>query len=211
MNMKVSGKVVRQLRLARGWTQEHLATLAETATKTIQRVEMGGKCTLETRSALAAVFQIDVQQLDGEEAIEQAQTEGDDGPLFFHRLRSGSEVVGVFQDSVWYRWNHEEPRNKDDVDLIADSIQLIHDWAEIWGDLDPGAKVKATFELTELLEDLALKGFWAFGLRTRSTFTFPVRDGNTGRVEGPVCNIHLAYADSDRIIVLDPRESDVPF
>jgi transcriptional regulator with XRE-family HTH domain len=51
--------IVRKLRLQRGWSQEHLAELAGVNVRTIQRLERGAKMSLETRSALAAVFQVD--------------------------------------------------------------------------------------------------------------------------------------------------------
>ena len=64
MSMQIDGKVVRKLRLERGLTQEHLATLTNRTTRTVQRVERSGACDLETRSALASVFQIPISQLD---------------------------------------------------------------------------------------------------------------------------------------------------
>lgn len=100
MKMKVSSEVVRHLRLERGWTQEHLSILAQTSAKTIQRVEKSGICSLETRSALAAVFQVDLKQLDGKEKIQQAKNQGCDGLLFYHRLLSGREIVETFEKCI---------------------------------------------------------------------------------------------------------------
>jgi len=50
------------------------------------------------------------------------------------------------------------------------------------------------------------RGLWLFGLRTRTTFNLPKRDGTKSEVEGAICNIHVAYADSKHIIVLDPSK-----
>lgn len=52
--------LVKQLRLERGWSQEHLAELVGVSTRTIQRIEKGFKPCLETSSALAAVFEVDL-------------------------------------------------------------------------------------------------------------------------------------------------------
>lgn len=205
MTINVSGEVVRRLRLERGWTQEQLATLAQTSVKTIQRVENTGVCSLETRSALAAVFEIDLKQLDGEEKIQQAKSPGDDSMIFYHRVTTGSGVVDIFQDTYWYRFSNEEPRNADDAEVIAGAVQTVQDWSEIWGDIEPGDKVKATFSLGELLKELEGKGLWVFGLKTRAKFKLPHRDGTSGEVEGSVCNIHVAYADSQNVIVLEPK------
>jgi len=73
MNMNISGEIIKRLRIERGWTQEHLAHLASVSARTIQRVEKTGICDLETRSALAAVFQVNATQLDGEKKIEQTK------------------------------------------------------------------------------------------------------------------------------------------
>lgn len=56
--------IVRKLRLQRGWSQEHLADLAAVNVRTIQRIERGKTSSLETRSALAAVFEVDISTFD---------------------------------------------------------------------------------------------------------------------------------------------------
>ncbi len=49
---------VRQLRLERGWTQQQLADACGLSTRTIQRIEKDGVASLETTSALVAVFEV---------------------------------------------------------------------------------------------------------------------------------------------------------
>ena len=51
--------LIRKLRLQRGWSQEQLAELTGLSVRTIQRVERGYPPSLESRNALAAVFEID--------------------------------------------------------------------------------------------------------------------------------------------------------
>lgn len=57
--------IVRKLRLQRGWSQEQLATFSGLSVRTIQRIEQGQQPGLESLKALAAVFELDVAQLDG--------------------------------------------------------------------------------------------------------------------------------------------------
>lgn len=66
--------IVRKLRLQRGWSQEHLADLAAVNVRTIQRIERGKTSSLETRSALAAVFEVDISTFD-EGVSEMAENE----------------------------------------------------------------------------------------------------------------------------------------
>ncbi len=55
--------LVRKLRLERGWSQEQLATLSGLSVRTIQRIERGATPGLESLNALAAVFEVDIEQL----------------------------------------------------------------------------------------------------------------------------------------------------
>jgi transcriptional regulator with XRE-family HTH domain len=60
--------IVRKLRTERGWTQEHLAQLTGLSVRSIQRIERGQSCSLETQNALAAVFEIERSIFNPEEA-----------------------------------------------------------------------------------------------------------------------------------------------
>lgn len=59
--------IIRKLRLQRGWSQEQLAELTGLSTRTIQRIERGQACSLETLNALAAVFEVDIATFKPEE------------------------------------------------------------------------------------------------------------------------------------------------
>lgn len=56
----------REYRLARAWSQEQLAEMAGLSTRTVQRIESGEQASLETLSALAAVFETSVAELTNE-------------------------------------------------------------------------------------------------------------------------------------------------
>lgn len=55
--------LIQKLRLQRGWSQEQLAAVSGLSTRTVQRIEQGKSASLESRNALASVFEIDVSQL----------------------------------------------------------------------------------------------------------------------------------------------------
>lgn len=63
--------IVRKLRLERGWSQETLAELSGLNVRTIQRIERGANASLESSSALAAVFQVDIATLSKEITMQQ--------------------------------------------------------------------------------------------------------------------------------------------
>lgn len=59
----------RVLRLERAWSQEQLAELSGLSTRTVQRIENGDRPSLETLSALAAVFEISIAELSDPENV----------------------------------------------------------------------------------------------------------------------------------------------
>ncbi|RBM48700.1 XRE family transcriptional regulator, partial [Vibrio paracholerae] len=58
--------LIRKLRLKHGWSQDQLAELSGLSIRTIQRIERGEKPSLESLKSLAAVFEINVSELQQE-------------------------------------------------------------------------------------------------------------------------------------------------
>ena len=56
--------IVRKLRLQRAWSQEQLAQLSGLSVRTIQRIERGHTAGLESMKSLAAVFEINIADLN---------------------------------------------------------------------------------------------------------------------------------------------------
>jgi transcriptional regulator with XRE-family HTH domain len=86
--------MVRKLRLQRGWTQEQLAELSGLSVRSIQRIERGQACSLETQNALAAVFQVDRSVLDRHEKPIES-TPADNGSLRADELSALRELKGL--------------------------------------------------------------------------------------------------------------------
>jgi DNA-binding XRE family transcriptional regulator len=61
MDMQVDAQLIRNERLKRAWSQEHLAQVSGLGLRTIQRIENGEKASLETVKALAAVLELRVE------------------------------------------------------------------------------------------------------------------------------------------------------
>lgn len=58
--------IVRKYRLKHGWSQEQLAQLTGLSVRTIQRIERGQQPSLESLRALAAVFEVNTEELQQE-------------------------------------------------------------------------------------------------------------------------------------------------
>lgn len=58
METSVNSGKIKQLRIERSWSQEKLSLASGLSLRTIQRVENEGVCSLDTRQAIAATFQV---------------------------------------------------------------------------------------------------------------------------------------------------------
>ena len=58
--------IIKKLRLQRGWSQDQLAQLSGISTRTIQRMEQGKKASVESLKSLAAVFEVNFDELQQE-------------------------------------------------------------------------------------------------------------------------------------------------
>lgn len=65
---------IQKLRLQRGWSQEQLAEVSGLSVRTVQRLEGGQPGSLESMKALAAVFEIDLNDLK-EPAMDAPRTD----------------------------------------------------------------------------------------------------------------------------------------
>jgi transcriptional regulator with XRE-family HTH domain len=59
----ISPDIVRSRRQQKSWSQEQLAALSGLSLRTVQRIEKGGKASLESKKALASVFEVAVAEL----------------------------------------------------------------------------------------------------------------------------------------------------
>ena len=61
--MRINAELVKKLRAEKHWSQEQLAAACDVNIRTIQRIENQGTGSLESAKALAAVFNIDADDL----------------------------------------------------------------------------------------------------------------------------------------------------
>lgn len=63
MNQIKLAEKIKKLRMEKAWSQAQLAEVSSLSIRTIQRVELNGKCSYDTLLAIAAAFDIDVKEL----------------------------------------------------------------------------------------------------------------------------------------------------
>ncbi|MEM8816558.1 MAG: helix-turn-helix transcriptional regulator [Pseudomonadota bacterium] len=63
MDLKLNEETLKRERQRRAWSQEHLAEVSGLSLRTVQRLEQTGRASFESARSLAAVFDLDVEQL----------------------------------------------------------------------------------------------------------------------------------------------------
>ena len=61
--MKINSELVKKLRAAKPWSQEQLSDACGLDLRTIQRIENEGKASIESVRVVAAVFEVDPNEL----------------------------------------------------------------------------------------------------------------------------------------------------
>ena len=113
---------VKELRLARGWSQAYLAELTGLSVRTIQRIETGTHPGLESLRALAAAFGVDVAELFSETAAGSGTMTLFDAVRRCLRLYSDFDGVAGRAEFWWFTLA---------VALVATLAAAIGQWATV--------------------------------------------------------------------------------
>jgi transcriptional regulator with XRE-family HTH domain len=90
---------VRKLRLKRAWSQEQLAQFSGLNIRTIQRIERGQKAGLESLKALAAVFEVEVDDLLMEKAMNNSDKYNDEEDKVIEHVQ---DIKGFYSHLINY-------------------------------------------------------------------------------------------------------------
>ena len=129
---------IRELRDARGWSQEHLAQVSGLSARTIQRAETGSAASHDTLQALAAAFDCEVADL-----LAGTPDRSPEPPVrFFHRMRSGQDLCGLVSAADGYLHDPCPLDDQSEATLVGGFLQDLHDTGEIWEDAEPVHRVQ---------------------------------------------------------------------
>jgi transcriptional regulator with XRE-family HTH domain len=88
--------ILKKLRNKKNWSQEQLAEIAGLSVRTIQRIEAGGKASLESLTALASVLEVDTSTLEQEVTVIDKTTEDwEKVPLWLRAYFIGSTRLKI--------------------------------------------------------------------------------------------------------------------
>jgi HNH endonuclease len=86
-------------------------------------------------------------------------------PPFLTRILSGQEIMNIAGGACGSQFDHEDPASAAEAETIANFLQEVQDWGDMWNEIEAGERVKATFALTEQLHELEKTGLLVFGAR----------------------------------------------
>lgn len=93
--------ILKKLRYKRKWSQEQLAEIAGLSVRTVQRIEAGGKASLESLKSLAAVLEVDTAILEQEiEMIDKSAEDWQKVPFWLRAYLFGSSWIKVPERKV---------------------------------------------------------------------------------------------------------------
>jgi len=90
---------VRKLRLKRAWSQEQLAQFSGLSIRTIQRIERGQKAGLESLKSLAAVFEVELDELLKEKDMSNSDTYNDEETRVIEHVQ---DIKGFYSHLINY-------------------------------------------------------------------------------------------------------------
>ncbi|MCU7845818.1 MAG: helix-turn-helix domain-containing protein [Candidatus Thiodiazotropha sp. (ex Monitilora ramsayi)] len=98
--------MIKEIRTSKGWTQEQLAQFSGLSIRTIQRIERGHNAGLESLKCLAAVFDMDLSELQNESCTGSELFLGADPIL---PVKSVNETAKFYKEALGFEieilWN----------------------------------------------------------------------------------------------------------
>jgi len=200
------GERIRELRKKRAWPQEQLAEVAGISVRTIQRIEGGEPASFETLKAMANALDVAVEEL----LTAPEQSSKPPGPVsspvtFLTRIRTGKDLFGFLGGAGAHLFDEGNLEHPDDIELIAALFQDLHDYGDIWSDLEPAERVRVPYSFNERICEIEERGLWIFAGTQKRTFSA----GDT-RVPMNVVLVCIVKDSNPAIIRLENDDAVVP-
>lgn len=86
-------------------------------------------------------------------------------PDYLPRLTNGREILHIVTGCDASSFQNDELTTQEEVDLVSNFFQSIHDWCDVGIDGEPGERVRFEFDLTQAVKELEEAGFFVCGGR----------------------------------------------
>ena len=91
MDEMINNNLIKRLRNQRAWSQEQLASISGLSLRTVQRIENEGKCSLDSKRALAAALDLEANELSLDLVASAVIASNDRGRKFGY----GGVIIGL--------------------------------------------------------------------------------------------------------------------
>ncbi|WP_052350640.1 HNH endonuclease [Paenibacillus gorillae] len=61
------------------------------------------------------------------------------------RVTTGKEIINILDRAMGYEFDHDEPKNETEVELISGFLQYLHDFGDLLSDFESGERVRLGF------------------------------------------------------------------
>ncbi|MCP1310809.1 hypothetical protein, partial [Paenibacillus tyrfis] len=86
-------------------------------------------------------------------------------PLTLPRITTGKEIINILDGAMGYDFDHDEPSNEIEVELISGFLQYLPDFGDLLSDFESGERVRFGFEITKMIKELLDNDYYVFGAR----------------------------------------------
>lgn len=156
-------KNLRRFRDMLGWTQEHLAEAAGLSGRTVQRAERDGVLSADSMQALAAVFDMSVEDLrrawpkESEVQTVLKEVARKYKVIQLQQLQRASDLQAVMGADAW-QVDRVAGLSEEQEDEIALIEELLRDYGDLWSDLGPTERRDAAKTMLEHIDHLRADG-----------------------------------------------------
>lgn len=70
-------------------------------------------------------------------------------PVTLPRVTTGKEIINLLDRAMGYEFDHDEPNNEAEVELISWFLQYLHYFGDSLSDFESGERVRFGFEITQ--------------------------------------------------------------
>lgn len=123
-------------------------------------------------------------------------------PKILFRITSGKEVLNIVDGVMGYGFDHDDPLNEHDSEMIAQFVQTVQDYGEIMDVFEAGNRVDAAFHLTKLINELDKIGYLVFGFREIRI----IEGGNDAPADWPIAMINIKHRENKDVQKLDLKD-----
>lgn len=185
--MALDGEKVKQLRLAKGLSQERLALLCNVNKRTVQRAETGAPVALETAAFIAEALNVPALSLRALQQIQTNPAQRVTGEVILVPVNSGRRIVDAIRLSFETKLTFEVEPRTDNVNLLGRIAELLEPMVpNIWA--EPQNEYSSTYaevirrqaDVNEILPALAAIGINVFVGAYTASRQHPLYDMDEG-------------------------------